>query len=98
VKVIITGPDGFERGIAFAVDEDAAVIAERVRARLVGVGAWHSRKALDQHRVPSSCNCFLTNRAAARRLRNADPTRLHPNGTAASMGPQPGSCGMNVLQ
>jgi hypothetical protein len=34
VKVIVTGPDSFERGVAFAVDEDAAVIAERVRATI----------------------------------------------------------------
>jgi hypothetical protein len=30
-KVLITGPHGFERTVAFAVDDDPAVIAERVR-------------------------------------------------------------------
>jgi hypothetical protein len=33
-KVIVTGRDGFERGVAFELDEDAAVISERVRATL----------------------------------------------------------------
>jgi hypothetical protein len=31
VKVLITGPHGFERTLSFAVDEDPAVIQERVR-------------------------------------------------------------------
>jgi hypothetical protein len=30
-KVLITGPYGFERTVAFALDDDPAVIAERVR-------------------------------------------------------------------
>jgi hypothetical protein len=35
-KVIITGPHGFERAAAFALDEDPALIAERVREVLEG--------------------------------------------------------------
>ena len=31
VKVLITGPQGFERGLSFALNEDPAVIQERVR-------------------------------------------------------------------
>ena len=31
VRVVITGPHGFERTVLFAVDEDPAVINERVR-------------------------------------------------------------------
>ena len=31
VRVIITGPHGFERRVAFAIDEDDAEIARRVR-------------------------------------------------------------------
>ena len=34
VRVLITGPDGFERSVAFAPDEDVAVISELVRATL----------------------------------------------------------------
>jgi hypothetical protein len=34
VKVLITGPHGFERTVTFAVDDDPAVIAERVRETL----------------------------------------------------------------
>jgi hypothetical protein len=30
-RVLITGPHGFERTVKFAIDDDAAVIAERVR-------------------------------------------------------------------
>jgi hypothetical protein len=30
-RVLITGPHGFERTVAFAIEDDAAVIAERVR-------------------------------------------------------------------
>src|SRR5436305_15261012 len=30
-RVLITGPQGFERSVAFAMDDDPAVIAERVR-------------------------------------------------------------------
>ena len=33
-KVLITGPHGFERTATFAIDDDASVIAERVRATL----------------------------------------------------------------
>jgi hypothetical protein len=33
-RVLITGPDGFERSVTFKMDEDAAVIAERVRETL----------------------------------------------------------------
>ena len=33
-RVLITGRDGFERSVAFAPDEDAAVITELVRASL----------------------------------------------------------------
>jgi hypothetical protein len=33
-KVLITGPHGFERTAVFALDDDAAVIAERVREAL----------------------------------------------------------------
>jgi hypothetical protein len=29
--VVITGPHGFERTVTFALDDDLAVIAERVR-------------------------------------------------------------------
>jgi hypothetical protein len=31
VKVLITGPHGFDRTVTFALDDDPAVIAERVR-------------------------------------------------------------------
>ena len=34
VRVIITGPHGFERRAAFAVDEDPAEITRRVRATI----------------------------------------------------------------
>ena len=34
VKVLITGPHGFERTVTFAIDEAPAVIAERVRETL----------------------------------------------------------------
>jgi hypothetical protein len=34
VSVLVTGPHGFERTVGFAMDDDAAVIAERVRATL----------------------------------------------------------------
>ena len=34
VRVLMTGPDGFERSVGFAPDEDAAVITELVRASL----------------------------------------------------------------
>jgi hypothetical protein len=34
VKVLITGPHGFERTLTFALDDDPAVIAERVRETL----------------------------------------------------------------
>jgi hypothetical protein len=30
-RVLITGPHGFERAVTFAIDDDPAVIAERVR-------------------------------------------------------------------
>jgi hypothetical protein len=33
-KVLITGPHGFERTVTFKVDDDPAVIAERVRETL----------------------------------------------------------------
>jgi hypothetical protein len=33
-RVLITGPEGFERSVTFAIDDDAAVIAERVRETL----------------------------------------------------------------
>jgi hypothetical protein len=33
-RVLITGPNGFERNVTFAIDDDPAVIAERVRATL----------------------------------------------------------------
>jgi hypothetical protein len=35
-KVLITGPHGFERTATFAIDDDAAVIALRVRETLEG--------------------------------------------------------------
>ena len=34
VRVIIAGPQGFERAVLFALDEDPAVITERVRATI----------------------------------------------------------------
>ena len=34
VKVLIVGPDGFERRVVFAVDEEPAIIADRVRQTL----------------------------------------------------------------
>ena len=34
VRVLITGPQGFERTVMFDLDEDAAVITERVRATM----------------------------------------------------------------
>jgi hypothetical protein len=33
-RVLVTGPHGFERTVTFAIDDDPAVIAERVRARM----------------------------------------------------------------
>jgi hypothetical protein len=33
-RVVITGPEGFERTKTFAIDDDPAVIAERVRKTL----------------------------------------------------------------
>jgi hypothetical protein len=33
-KVLITGPQGFERTVTFTIDDDPAVIAERVRETL----------------------------------------------------------------
>ena len=34
VKMVITGPHGFQREVGFAIDEELAVITERVRATL----------------------------------------------------------------
>jgi hypothetical protein len=34
VRVLLTGPHGFERMVRFAADEEPAVITERVRATL----------------------------------------------------------------
>ena len=34
VRVLITGPNGFERTVAFAVAEDPSVITQRVRATI----------------------------------------------------------------
>ena len=34
VRVLMTGPDGFERSVGFALAEDAAIITELVRASL----------------------------------------------------------------
>jgi hypothetical protein len=34
VRVLMTGPDGLERSVGFAPDEEAAVIAEMVRTSL----------------------------------------------------------------
>jgi hypothetical protein len=34
VRVLMTGPDGFERSVGFGPDEDAALITEMVRASL----------------------------------------------------------------
>jgi hypothetical protein len=34
VRVLLTGPHGFERAVQFAADEEPAVITERVRATL----------------------------------------------------------------
>jgi hypothetical protein len=34
VTVLITGPHGFERTVTFAIDDDPAIIAERVRETL----------------------------------------------------------------
>ena len=36
VRVLITGPQGFERVVTFALDDDPAVIAERVRETAEG--------------------------------------------------------------
>jgi hypothetical protein len=33
-RVLITGPQGFERTVLFAIDDDPAVVAERVRETL----------------------------------------------------------------
>jgi hypothetical protein len=33
-RILITGPHGFERTVTFAIDDDPAVIAERVRETL----------------------------------------------------------------
>jgi hypothetical protein len=35
-RVLITGPQGFERAVTFAIDDDPAVIAERVRETMEG--------------------------------------------------------------
>ena len=35
-RVLITGPHGFERTVTFAIDDDPAVISDRVRERLEG--------------------------------------------------------------
>jgi hypothetical protein len=35
-RVVITGPNGFERAVTFALDDDPAVIAERVRETVEG--------------------------------------------------------------
>jgi hypothetical protein len=35
-RILITGPNGFERSVTFKMDDDAAVIAERVRETLDG--------------------------------------------------------------
>jgi hypothetical protein len=37
-RVIITGPDGFERSVTFALDDDPAVLAERVRETVAEQG------------------------------------------------------------
>jgi hypothetical protein len=37
VRLIITGPQGFERAVLFALDEDPAVITQRVRETRVTV-------------------------------------------------------------
>jgi hypothetical protein len=34
VRLIVTGPQGFERSMLFALDEDPGVITERVRATI----------------------------------------------------------------
>jgi hypothetical protein len=34
LRVLVTGPRGFERTVIFDLDEDAAVITERVRATI----------------------------------------------------------------
>ena len=34
MRVLMTGPDGFERSVGFAPDEDAGVISELVRGTL----------------------------------------------------------------
>jgi hypothetical protein len=34
VRVLVTGPDGFEQSVGFAPDEDAAVITELVRTSM----------------------------------------------------------------
>jgi hypothetical protein len=34
VRVLITGPQGFERTVMIAMDEDPAIITERVRATM----------------------------------------------------------------
>jgi len=34
VKVLITGPHGLERTVTFALDDDPAIVAERVRETL----------------------------------------------------------------
>jgi hypothetical protein len=36
VKVLITGPQGYERTLTFALDDDPAEIAERVRETMEG--------------------------------------------------------------
>jgi hypothetical protein len=35
-RVLITGPHGFERTVTFAIDDDPALIAERVRVTMDG--------------------------------------------------------------
>ena len=40
VRVVITGPQGFERAVLFALDEDPAVITQRVRETDRRVTVW----------------------------------------------------------
>jgi hypothetical protein len=44
-QVLITAPHGFERTVAFAVDDDLAVIAERVRETVEEYAGTRKKKA-----------------------------------------------------
>ena len=59
VKVVITGPEGFQRGVAFALDEDAVVTPNGCGRR------WRSSRSCGAGASPASwnqwhCSSYLT--------------------------------------